>query len=175
MTNLDKSYFFIVIYTFLLPVSLVSQSKGTDNTLILDEGSLSPPAALSDVAWIAGHWGADALGGICEEIWSEPRGDSMMGMFRLIRDDKVQFFEILAITEENESLMLRLKHFNPDLIGWEEKDEIMEFPLVQSTHDEIYFSGLTMRKIDDDTMHIYLISKQGDTIRELFFDYRRRR
>ena len=37
---------------FLFTVGLVSAQE----TLQLSEGQASPPAKLSDVAWIAGHW-----------------------------------------------------------------------------------------------------------------------
>jgi hypothetical protein len=178
MSNLMRTYRYSFILSALSIVATTliasSQSIGTENTLVLESPDNQPNATLSDVAWIAGHWEAEALGGIAEEIWSEPHGDSIMGMFRLIQDGKVRFFELLAITEEDESLVLRLKHFNPDMTGWEEKNERMEFPLVKITEHEINFSGLTMRRIDENTMHIFVMSKQGETLRELFFDYKRK-
>lgn len=54
----------------------------------------------------------------------------MMGMYRLIRNAKPAFYELCTIVEENGSLVLRLKHFNPDLKGWEETDKTVDFPLV---------------------------------------------
>ena len=40
-----------------------------------------PKATLADMSWLTGHWTGTALGGFVEEIWSEPRGGAMMGMF----------------------------------------------------------------------------------------------
>ncbi len=49
------------------------------------EGGNSPEATLEDVSWIAGHWKGEAFGGIAEEIWSPPLGDSMMFVFKLAK------------------------------------------------------------------------------------------
>jgi len=53
-----------------------------------------------------------------------------MGMFRWIRQEKVHFFELLTIEEESGSLVMRIKHFNPGLKGWEEKDDCVTLDLV---------------------------------------------
>ncbi|HEX2445685.1 MAG TPA: DUF6265 family protein, partial [Vicinamibacterales bacterium] len=98
-----------------------AQEKLTERTFRLKAGEKSPPAAIADMAWLAGRWVGEALGGASEEIWSEPRAGAMMGMYRLVRDGKPIFYELLTIVEENGTLMLRLKHFNADLTGWEEK------------------------------------------------------
>ena len=44
------------------------------------------------------------------------------------------------------SLEYRLKHFNADLTGWEEKAEVRSFPLVAREGDAWYFDGLTVRR-----------------------------
>ena len=54
----------------------------------------------------------------------------MMGSFRMIENDTVNFYELMTITEQDESLILKLKHFSSDLKGWEEKDTTVDFPLV---------------------------------------------
>ncbi|HKZ81681.1 MAG TPA: DUF6265 family protein [Pyrinomonadaceae bacterium] len=97
-----------------------AQSQDSAHTLKLDEKGVSPPASIAAVSWIAGHRRAAALGGVCEEIWSEPVGNSMVGMFRFVKDGKVVFYELMTI-EEDKSLVLKIKHFNPDLSGWERK------------------------------------------------------
>lgn len=61
---------------------------------------------LENIAWIVGTWHGEAFGGITEEIWSEPSGGSMMATFKLIVDEKVQFYEIEVIREIEDSLIL---------------------------------------------------------------------
>jgi hypothetical protein len=143
------------------------------NTISREGNQSSPKAQISDVSWIAGHWQGEAMGGISEEIWSQPAGNSMMGVFRLVKLNKVSFYEIETITEENESLILRLKHFHGDLRGWEEKDETVDFPLVKLEKNKVYFDGMTFEKVNKSTMNVYvLVGKEGDERKEMKFEYR---
>ena len=158
---------YLALLLFLVSTALISQ-----NTLTL-EGNESPAATLKDVAWIAGHWQGEALGGITEEVWTAPLGKSMMGSFKLVVDEVVQFYELCTITEENESLLLRIKHFDKDLKGWEEKDQSIEFPLVKIEKNKVYFDGLTFEKINEDELNIYVIFKdEGKEEVEMKFNYK---
>jgi hypothetical protein len=155
---------------------MFAQSTLTKHTLQLTENQQSPSASLNEVSWIAGHWQGEAFGGIAEEIWSPPSGGSMMCAFKLTKEDKVQFYEICTITEENGTLMLRLKHFHPDLKGWEEKDETVEFPLVRLTGDRAYFSGFTFERVSENEMNIYvLISGEPGKEEEVKFNYKKKK
>jgi hypothetical protein len=144
------------------------------NTLTLADGDSGPEARIHQVEWLEGHWKADALGGRAEEYWSAPAGSAMMGMFRLLRDDQTVFYEIFTITEESGSLLLRIKHFHPDLKGWEEKDDTVDFPLVKITEEGVWFDGLTMLKTDENHLMVYVRSQSRDgTVSELMFPYQR--
>ena len=113
------------------------------------------------------------MGGIIEEIWSPPVGNAMMAVFRLVENDKVQFYEIETITEENESLVLRLKHFHANLKGWEEKEDTVDFPLVKLEENKAYFDGLTFEKIGNTTLNIYVvIGDDNGKTQEFKFPYK---
>lgn len=143
------------------------------NTLSLDSTQSSPNASIHDVAWIAGHWQGEAFGGVVEEIWSPPLGGSMMCVFKLVVDNEVRFYEIVTISEENETLILRLKHFHADLKGWEEKDETVDFPLVKIGTNRAYFDGFTFEKISDHQMNIYVMIGGGNgKAQEMKFPYK---
>lgn len=151
-----------------------AQTKPTPNTLSLADPSLAPAATIDDVAWIAGYWEGDAFGGTAEEIWSRPVAGTMVGVYKLIRGDAVVFYEILTIVESGKSLVLRLKHFNPDLSGWEEKDQSVSFPLVKLEPGVAYFDGMTFRREHPDTLRIFLASRERDgSFAEHDFRYRR--
>ncbi|NNF34716.1 MAG: hypothetical protein HKN68_11430 [Saprospiraceae bacterium] len=131
----------------------------------------SPDATLDQVSWIAGHWKGEAFGGIVEEVWTPPLGDSMMGSFKLVNDGKVSFYEICTIRKVENSLTLQLKHFHGDLKGWEEKDETVDFPLVEIGDRVVYFDQLTFRKIDDHEMHVFVVVSDGGSASEVPFKY----
>lgn len=160
----------IVLILFLV---VFSNCKAQDNTLQLVEGATSPNANLEDVSWIQGHWRGEAFGGITEEIWSPPLGDSMMFSFKLIADDKVVFYELGGIRQVDDTILFQLKHFGNDFKGWEEKDETLDAKLVKIDGNRVYFEGFTFEKVSDNEIAIYvLIEEKGET-QEVKFTYNR--
>ena len=126
------------------------------NILELGADSESPPASLSDIAWIEGHWRGNAFGGETVEIWSPPLGGSMMGSFKLVVGGSVSFYELMTISEVGSTLLLRIKHFDRELRGWEEKDKSVEFKLVRVTPGKVFFDGLTFEKISEEEINVYV-------------------
>ena len=94
---------------------------------------------LTDFAFISGHNRGEHDGGIVDEHWSEAAGDSMMGMYRFIRDGKVKIYELLVIEQTAKGPVLRLKHFNPGLEGREDKAEVWSYPLIRFAPGEAVF------------------------------------
>ncbi len=118
--------------------------------------------SFDDFEWLVGFWEGEAFGGHFEEVWLPESGGSMSGIFKLITNDSVSFYEIFTITFDSTDPVLRVKHFNADLTGWEEKDEVVTFPFISAGDGEIRFDGLTYRKRSDKTMQIILKIKNSD-------------
>lgn len=136
------------------------------------EKQLSPK--LENIAWLSGTWYGEAFGGQTEEIWSAPSGGSMMASFKLINDGKVTFYEIEVIREIENTLILQLKHFGPDLKGWETKDETVDFPLKEITKTKVVFEGMTFEKVSDNEMDIYVDIKNDDgNVEVVKFNYKK--
>lgn len=162
---------------FLLLCSVLffgSAAAQTENTLTLAEGETGQSASIEDMSFLVGHWQGDGMGGFNEEVWGEPLGGSMLGTFRHLQGDDPAFSEIMQIGEENGTLALRLKHFNPDLTGWEEKDDMVTFPLVRIEHGEAaYFRGLTYKRTSANELTIYLALHNRDGVQEVSFELQR--
>nr|WP_299382666.1 DUF6265 family protein [Allomuricauda sp.] len=139
----------------------------------MKEGESSPMATLDQVTWIEGSWQGEALGGVAEEIWSPPLGGSMMFSFKLAHDGKISFYEFGHIQEKEGTLLLQLKHFDGDLIGWESREETIDFRLVKIEKDKVYFEGLTMEKIQLDKMRVSVVVGEKGKSKELVFNYRK--
>ena len=153
---------------------LYSAAGFSQNTLQLSEGETSPKATLEAISWMQGHWRGEAFGGITEEIWSPPLGGSMLFSFKLVTENEVGFYELGHIRELNETLVYELKHFNADLKGWEEKDEVQIFKLVKVDGDRVYFEGFTFEKLNENEVAIYaLIGDEGDAQEEVTFNFKR--
>ncbi|HUP65863.1 MAG TPA: DUF6265 family protein [Thermoanaerobaculia bacterium] len=162
-----------VIVLSLHAAAAKAQEPQTENTLRLSEGQKPATGTVADMAWLAGHWKGEALGGKTEEIWTAPDHGTMLGMYRLVKDGVPIFYELLTLGEEKGSLVIRLKHFNRDMTGWEEKNEVVEFRLAAKRDGKIYFEGVTFQP-EGDTLTIFLASGQRDgTVREEVFRYRR--
>jgi hypothetical protein len=145
----------INLTTFLVCTSL--WLFGQSNILRFEESKGSPKAQLSDISWIQGMWRGEALGGITEEIWSAPLGGAIMGSFRVVKDNKVTIYELETIVEQDETLLIRLKHFDGKLNGWEEKNVTVDFKLVKVTPDKVYFDGFTFERINKDAINTYVL------------------
>jgi hypothetical protein len=164
------------VIPFLMAMVLGQATPGsTANTLRLADGAPRPAAAISDVAWLAGSWTGEGLGGTVDEAWSAPAGGAMVGYFRLVKDGKPVFYEIMTLLEHEGSVELRLKHVNADMTGWEEKNDFVTFRLVKAGPEAIYFNGLTFRRVNDDLIESYLALRDRATnvVREEKFTYRR--
>lgn len=108
---------FLLFAAGVLPIS--AQEKGASKT------------RLADLSFIAGTWQGELGGGTTEEQWNPPSGDSMMGMFRYVQNGKAAFYEFMLIEQTPDGPVLRLRHFNPRLIAWEDKTGTLSFPLVE--------------------------------------------
>ncbi len=160
---------FLLVLFFWNPILPFAQN----HTRQLAEGEKSPPASIADVSWIQGHWRGEAFGGITEEIWSPPLGGSMMCAFKLVVEDKVKFYELVTLVEENGSLILRLKHFHANLQGWEMKEETVDFRLVKISENALYFEGFTFERINDNELDIYVLIGSDGKTEEAKFPYER--
>lgn len=101
-------------------------------------------AGLAHLEWLAGTWQGTTDGGhLSEETWSSPRGNVMVGMWRWLEGDDARLFELLTITREAAGVVLRLRHFDARLVGWEEKDAPVTLTQVQAGARDVAFAGQT--------------------------------
>ena len=160
-----------LLYLFLLYITLTLSAQ---HTISYAEGAMSPNASLTNIDWLTGHWKGEAFGGIAEEIWSPPLGGTMMFSFKLVADNKVSFYELGHIKEVDGTLILQLKHFTGDLIGWEEKGDTVDFKLVKAEADILYFDDFTIERISDKKVNMYVvIGNEDGSKEEAKFEYTR--
>ncbi|GAM97197.1 hypothetical protein U91I_00822 [alpha proteobacterium U9-1i] len=130
----------------------------------------SPPSAavgqIEIASWLAGRWVGEGLGGVIEETWSSAAGGQMVGHFRLVRDGAPEFYELMLLDVTEAGLRLRLKHFNPDFTGWEEKDGWHSFEPVSASANELAFQGLRLRRISDTEAEFVVTIRYPDGARE---------
>jgi hypothetical protein len=54
----------------------------------------------------------------------------MMCSYRCVKDGKIVFYEFIVIEQLATGPVMKLRHFSPGNIAWEEKDKPYEYPLM---------------------------------------------
>lgn len=99
------------------------------------EGPAAAPAApaaalrVADLAWLAGTWRGAMGGHPIDEHWSAAEGGEMVGVFRWRRSRPM--YELQTLEDTPEGAVLRIRHFGPGLVAWEEKDGAVVFRPVE--------------------------------------------
>lgn len=145
----------------------------TEHTFRLAEGEQPPAATLDDAAMLVGNWAGTAFGERMEETWSAPSGGSMIGSFKLFDGDEPAMYEIMLLTVEDDTLSLKVKHFNADFTAWEDKPDYINFKLIKFSATELHFGGLSFYKRDDDKLDGYIVMRNGEEITEHHMVYER--
>ncbi|HEY3289340.1 MAG TPA: DUF6265 family protein [Anaerolineae bacterium] len=136
---------------------------------------------ISQLAWMAGSWSGTVDGDHVDEHWSAPAGGMMLGMFRWLKNERVYYYELLVIEPTPNGLVLRLKHFDSGLNGWEEKDMAIAYPLVHLGEREAVFerggsfrsSRFVYRRASENELTAITHDRKGDTVVTCEFRYKR--
>ena len=165
-----------MIATPALAQDVVLVPKSPDITLQVAPGEAPPTATVEDMDWLLGEWTGQGIGGApAKESWIRGADGILVGTFvQQTAEGGIMFTEHMYIVEQGGSLVLKLKHFNADLTGWEEKDEMLTFPLAALQPCLAQFAGLTFSCIARDHaargLFIAVKMREGG---ELTFTFRR--
>lgn len=137
------------------------------------EAGASKPT-LDELSWLVGNWQGPGFGGICEEVWLPASAGSMVGTFKMSVNGVVQFYELMVITVDSTGPTLRLKHFNSDMTGWEEKNEVVNFTFNSAKENELSVGATTYKRITIDSLDIFVDvgNKDGSVRQELISCHR---
>jgi hypothetical protein len=125
---------------------------------------------LSQMEWLTGYWTGEGFGGECEEVWMPLVDSHIIGTFRFWSEGKLIFSEFMNLVQEGDTFSLKLKHFNPDLTGWEANEEWTTFRLIEVGENAVWFDGLTMIRIGDEIkLHLAITENGKQIIEELSY------
>jgi len=128
----------------------------------LEENESPGKGTVAELNWLAGYWTGTGLGGDCEEVWLPAKDGHMIGTFRFWMDGKLIFSEFMNFVQDGESISLKLKHFNPDLTGWEEKEEWTTFKLIELGPNTAWFHGITYERKGDELVIYLALTEKGE-------------
>ena len=136
--------------------------------------------SIQSLAFLSGRWTEDSSDGNEEEYWSEPMGSSMVGTFRVVKDDKAVFYEFWAIEVEDGQVVFKMKHFDQGLIGWEEKANMVRLTTSIAGPQDVLFSkpdgslALRYQRKGDELVSTLRRVKDGKTTEDVFHLHRSR-
>jgi len=87
-----KIFLFLSLSSFLFLAAASAAAEG-------------PSAAIEQLAFMAGSWGAPSGGADVEEVWLAPKGGLMLGLGRTVKDGKAVDFEFMRIEERGGTLV----------------------------------------------------------------------
>lgn len=120
--------------------------------------SSSGPAGF---AWLSGEWHLKAGDVQCDEHWSDPRGGTQHGSFRLTKGKETRFLELFCIQWTQDGTILRLRHFSPEMKSWKgEEDRPRTWRLSKTDDRKAVFeaeeSRVTYHRETDDVLVVRL-------------------
>ena len=149
-----------VLLLSIIGPQAVAQEMLTEHTMKVSTDAVAADAMLSEFAWLQGEWSGEGLGAKCDETWSSPAGGCMVGMFRMVKDEELVFSEFFILVRKDNKVVLRLKHFGKDFVGWEEKDKSVDFPLIKVEDKTAWFGGLTYQLQPDGSLKAWVAMKK---------------
>ena len=142
----------IILILIISSYSIVQAQPQPDETTVTAE-----PIDINQFSWLAGTWVGDGFGGVSEEFWSSPSSGSVFGSYKHHKEGKTTFYEFFVISQDSTGeYALKLKHFTPEMIGWETKEKFVSFPLISVTDTEIKFDGLSYIRDSENTIQSVL-------------------
>jgi hypothetical protein len=127
------------------------------------------------LGWLSGRWHGEAGTTFLEETWSAPEGKSMLGMFRAVKDGTAGFYELMALEQEGEAVILRMLHFGPKLTPHERDGRVLEYALVETdgagqatfeTRSEDRVRRIVYRLRQGHALDISLLSQEGAVVEQ---------
>ena len=116
--------------------------------------------------WMNGTWIQEYDETYMEEYWSEPTDGNMTGYFKMLKKGEVKFLEFMIIEEKANEVFMKIKHFDGEFIGWEDKDKYIHFKLIEVNIDHVIWEELTDINVQleyklEEKLSVWLI-KNGD-------------
>ena len=157
-----------------LSAAMLLALTAVPSALLAEEADPELDRVFAHLEFLQGSWTGNGFGGTTDEVWLPPRDGQMLGLFRLVGGSSMpRFSEILTIGRFDGQIELRLKHFDAQLHGWEEKDGVVSFPYQSSEPGKVAFRGLTFLDAGEGQLKIELQLRNGEGTWTEVFEFER--
>ncbi|WP_404370112.1 DUF6265 family protein [Sphingomonas sp. MMS24-J45] len=143
-------------------IALATPAAAQHTRILGDSAPAS--ASIAQLEWLTGSWVGTGMGAEIAETYSAALGGRISGHF-VMADGKggVAFTELVDYVPVGQSLAYRVRHFNADMTGWEDKTgNAVQFMLVAVEKDHWFFDGMTLERTGPDALTMWVrITKEG--------------
>lgn len=120
-----------------------------------------PATEIENLEFLAGSWRGELGETLVEETWLPPHKGNMTGVFRMSGEAQVDLVEIMTMTETDEGVVYRLRHFDTALVPWaSEAEGPMEARVVIVDTDTARFEIIT----EDTGVEAIVYDVDGETL-----------
>ncbi len=158
LKNLMLSLMFGFVGAMSLSVS--ASSNGQYPVLTYKEGQTLAKANINEMKWLEGlwRWQGDVQGPKTGETVLLSAVHKQMGGFARGYDAKgLMFNEIITLSQVDDGLVFTVKHFSPELHGWEPQNKPIQRRLLKREDKVWYFDTVTYVQIDKDKYMLYIL------------------
>jgi hypothetical protein len=155
--------------TILILTSSTASAQGADPRSFVrryHEGAQPVPASIDDVRWLEGYWIGKMPEGPVEQYYLAPAADQMPSFVRSLNDKGIVFYEISTFVARGGTIFIRLRHFTPDQIGWEDRSGPIERPLLAIEGGNLFFDRISFIRTGPDNYTVYFLNMEGDQERD---------
>ena len=94
----------------------------------------------------------------------------MMCMFRAMKQDRTNFYELVTVQEGREGWEMRLRHFHPDLVAWEEKGDPLVWPMTHADESSASFGPVTYELVSRNKLEVFVELEEASEPAKLVFE-----
>lgn len=100
-----------------------------------------PTVTLADLAWLEGTWRGNLGDAVAEIHYMSPEAGVLPSIFRLREGEEVLIIELLTLIEDEDGLVMHIRHFTEDLTPLEEEHPLT-IRMVEGTPDRLLFENV---------------------------------
>jgi hypothetical protein len=139
--------------------------------LALSSSVMAAPT-VADLDWMTGAWAGPVGPGVTlEENWIQATDASIASLVRISGNGSTSMIELIVIEEENDSLVLRVKQWDPGFKPRTETPQTMTLVSVEENRVEfkptapVGFKSLAYSRPTPDTFVIDLVTAEGKAVK----------
>ena len=104
-----------------LLAAAIGLGSAADAQAAIPTRASSASATIDDFHWLVGRWEGRVTGasGTAEVTFAAPAAGVMIGMMRLVQDEKVVVVELISLVDTPSGPEMRFRHFSPSLESYE--------------------------------------------------------